>query len=220
MPKYENLHAISPDLFVAEIEKDIAALAEQQQALEQQLAEAMAAIRELSDSLLERNIQPGSGTAVPVQRWQYDVRFPNYVLDTLYAIENATRAPKRWVGPERALEFSVMLDRWAQYELTATVIDFINEDVRQEFVLTVDDEEVPWLEQTGGAYIAVIPEDFRPRATPRTWLALGPRATAQAPAQVPGDARTLWYSLASIGIRVLGVVAAIGVGRDFAGIWF
>ncbi len=202
MGKYENLYSISPDLFVTELEKDIGEISKQQTVLEQALAESAETMRQLAEALLEKQTQDGAAVAA-AKRWYYDVRFPNYLFSNVYALENANDRIKRWVGPARTLEFSVMIDRSMQYELITTVIDFISNAVRDEFVLLVDDEEVPWISERQGVYSAIIPEDRRPRLDARTRLALGPRPTAEAPAPAPGDLRTLWFSLASIGIEIL-----------------
>jgi hypothetical protein len=48
MGKYENLYSISPDLFVTELEKDIAEISNKQAALEQSLADTAETMRQLA----------------------------------------------------------------------------------------------------------------------------------------------------------------------------
>jgi hypothetical protein len=199
MPKFENLYLISPDLVFSQIEKDLGDLNSRQNKLESALADIRSvATMLLTDKMVEETVK----SSTHLKQWFYDARFPNYTQDNLYEIEKDGLIAKRWVGPERALEFSLLLDRTTQYELTIRVSDFVSDFVEQGFNLTVDGTELPWLSVDERVYMAIIPEDVRPRIDPRTPIAIG-ASRSILPVFAENDKRTLWFSVNNLKIMQL-----------------
>src|SRR5271154_6945421 len=198
MPKYENLYLISPALFVSEIEKDIDEIRTRQNHLE----ETISTFKGLVEKILESKVRDLSNSAVFVNKWHYDVRFPNYTLKNVYDMEKANGSVKRWVGPERFVELSLLLNRSTQYTFETNIINFIKEELRDIFSLTVNGDEIPWISisEDNMWYKTIIPEDYRSKTSDTTRIVLGCREGVE-PVTVQGDQRTLWFSLSSIDIK-------------------
>jgi hypothetical protein len=203
MAKYDNLFLISPGLFVSEIEKDVNKMEkdiDEIRARQNQLEETIISVRRLADGVLESRVRDMSNPAPFVQKWYYDARFPSYTLDNVYELEGKNGIFWRWTGPERFVKFSLLLDRSTQYVLVAKVLHFISEEARKLFVLMVNDEEIPWIQESDTSYKAVVPGDPGLNASETTRILIGCGEASRVPAE--GDDRTLWFSLSSIDVQV------------------
>jgi hypothetical protein len=198
MAKYETLYSISPDLFMTQLEEDILEL----RARQTRFDEFVADMKSLADLLLDKKVYSISNNGRRIDKWYYDARFPNYVLSNIYDLEREESGrSKRWVGPNRFLELSLLLDRACQYELEIDVVNFQNTDMEDQFVLTIDYEEIPWLSNEERKYSAIIPEDLRPRIDDLTRIGIGLRDVVPEPEQAAGDMRTLWFAISSIAMK-------------------
>jgi hypothetical protein len=193
MSSYEDLYSISPLRLMAKLDRDISELRDGQRRLD-------SLVRDMTGSLLEKKVAEMSRGARPVGRWNYDVRFPNYVLSNVYQLENQDGRFKRWVGPRRCLEFSFQLDRSVQYDLVIETVDFRTPDIERQFALFVDSEEIFWLSQHEGTYTANVPEDLRPRAAETTLIAIGPRLNEAEPVE-PDASWPVWFSFSSVSLQ-------------------
>jgi hypothetical protein len=190
MSKYENLFSISPSLLLAQLEQDIDQLRDRQARLDS-LAEDM---RSFAGSLLEKEVVGCS--ARQMHKWHYDARFPNYLLSNVYQTEKERDLFKRWVGPARNLQLVLPLDRSVQHDLSIRVVNFQTPEIKSEFVLMVDGEELPWIGQEANTYTAIIPEDRRQRDDEQTRISIGARDAVPAP-----ETATVWFSFSYVTIE-------------------
>src|SRR5215208_3183875 len=104
MPRYENLYLISPAVFVSELEKEI-----------EEIRRRITTFQDLANEVLNIKARLAGNPNSVMKKWHYDVRFPNYMLDNLYAAEQAETTVKRWVGPQSSVELLLPLDRSIQH---------------------------------------------------------------------------------------------------------
>jgi hypothetical protein len=198
MPRYENLYLISPAVFVSELEKEIEEMRRQQS----QLDERVTTFQDLANEVLDIKTRQAANAKSVMKKWHYDVRFPNYMLDNLYAMEQTPTRIKRWVGPESSLQLLLLLDRSIQHSLEINIVDFFQKDIEENFKISVDSEDIPWLSVEKRSYQAIIPEDNRPGLRNHTQISIGCSGLAQ-PVMPEGERRKLWFSISSMTVRVL-----------------
>lgn len=106
---------------------------------------------------------PVARAAAERQDWSYDVRMPNIYFDNVYDLETGPNYVKRWVNNTGRLNGRLALPRDLPLAFEVMVADFVTDEARRSFALTVDNMRVGWEEAGPKLYRAIVPP--APRAS-------------------------------------------------------
>jgi hypothetical protein len=88
----------------------------------------------------------------------YVANLPNLYFHDVFEAERAAPIFKRWVGRSGRIGARLALARALQYDFVVHVADFISEEIKSSFALTVDGQQYPWLDDKDGFYRTIILE--------------------------------------------------------------